>query len=170
MKAIHTTSFWDYAYKSALKMAKSKLDTNDQFWVEDIVQNALIKAFLQFDKFDNTKGSFINWLLVITKNICFDFSKRKEKNYFVNDDISSFSDEYDLEMDDKFQQELLFINLENCMEQLNEKDKKMIYMKYYKGASSRTISYETNIPEANIPMYMKRAKKKLHDKMLKISA
>lgn len=170
MRTIGNSSFWDKAYKSALQMAKSKLDEQDQFWVEDIAQNAIMKAFLQFEKFDSAKGNFTTWLLTITKNLCFDFMKRKEKTVFKREEMGQYSDLIDDGVEMKIVQENQFLTLEKSLSQLNEKDQKMIVMKYYQNASSRDISKEIQIPEANIPVYMKRAKLKLHEKMIKISA
>lgn len=170
MESINTSSFWNKAYQSALQMAKSKLDVQDQFWVEDIAQNAVVKAFLQFEKFDSSKGSFTNWLLTITKNLCFDFSKRKEKSFLKKEDTSLFSEIADYDLQDKVLLEEKYENLEKCISELKENDRKIIVMKYYKKASSRDIAKETKIPEANIPVYMKRVKLKLFDKMTKISA
>jgi RNA polymerase sigma factor (sigma-70 family) len=170
MRTIGNSSFWDNAYKSALQMAKSKLDEQDQFWVEDIAQNAIMKAFLQFEKFDSTKGNFTTWLLTITKNLCFDFMKRKEKVVFKREEMGQYSDLIDDGVEMKIVQENQLLTLEKSLSLLNEKDQKMIVMKYYQNASSRDISKEIQIPEANIPVYMKRAKLKLHEKMIKISA
>ncbi len=170
MESINTSSFWNKAYQSALQMAKSKLDVQDQFWVEDIAQNAVVKAFLQFEKFDSSKGSFTNWLLTITKNLCFDFSKRKEKSFLKKEDTSLFSEIADYDLQDKVLLEEKYENLEKCISELKENDRKIIIMKYYNKASSRDIANETHIPEANIPVYMKRVKLKLFDKMTKISA
>ena len=170
MESINTSSFWNKAYQSALQMAKSKLDVQDQFWVEDIAQNAVVKAFLQFEKFDSSKGSFTNWLLTITKNLCFDFSKRKEKSFLKKEDTSLFSEIADYDLQDKVLLEEKYENLEKCISELKENDRKIIVMKYYNKASSRDIAKETQIPEANIPVYIKRVKLKLYDKMTKISA
>jgi len=170
MESINNSSFWNKAYQSALQMAKSKLDAQDQFWVEDIAQNAVVKAFLQFEKFDSTKGSFTNWLLTITKNLCFDFSKRKEKSLFKREDTALFSEIADYDLKDKLLLEEKYENLEKCITELKENDRKIIVMKYYNNASSRVIAKETQIPEANIPVYMKRVKLKLFNKMTKNSA
>ena len=170
MESINTSSFWNKAYQSALQMAKSKLDAQDQFWVEDIAQNAVLKAFLQFEKFDSTKGSFTNWLLTITKNLCFDFSKRKEKSLYKREDTALVSEIADYEIADKLKLEEKYEKLEKSLSELKDNDRKIIVMKYYKKASSRDIAKETQIPEANIPVYIKRVKLKLYDKMTKISA
>lgn len=170
MESINTSSFWNKAYHSALQMAKTKLDVQDQFWVEDIAQNAVVKAFLQFEKFDSSKGSFTNWLLTITKNLCYDYSKRKEKSFFKKEDTSLFSEIADYDLEDRLLLEEKYENLEKCISELKENDRKIIVMKYYKKASSRDIAKETKIPEANIPVYSKRVKLKLFNKMTKISA
>jgi RNA polymerase sigma factor (sigma-70 family) len=170
MESINTSSFWNKAYHSALQMAKTKLDVKDQFWVEDIAQNAVLKAFLQFEKFDSSKGSFTNWLLTITKNLCYDFSKRKEKSFLKKEDTSLFSEIADFDHEDRLLLEEKYENLEKCISELKENDRKIIVMKYYKKASSRDIAKETKIPEANIPVYSKRVKLKLFHKMTKISA
>ena len=170
METNNTITFWDKAYNSALQMAKFKLDVQDQFWAEDIAQNAVVKAFLQFEKFDNSKGSFITWLLVITKNLCFDFSKRKEKTLMKKVDLSLFSNVMEIEFDEILEREKKYVTLEKCLGEIKTNERKIIEMKYFKNASSREISCETNIPEGNVPMYMKRAKKKLQNKIRKYSA
>lgn len=171
METIYTSSFWRKAYDLALSITKSKLDKNDQFWAEDIAQNAVTKAFLQIHKFDLNRGSFSTWLSTITKNLCYDFSKRKEKslmNRMVEFEFS-LTTEAD-EIESKIELEKNILLLEKGIDELNERDRKIIIMKYFKNASSREISIETKIAESNIPMYAKRAGLKLNEKMMKFSA
>ena len=161
---------WNNAFNLALNMAKSKLDERDQFWVEDIAQNAVIKAFLQMDKFDDSRGNFSSWMLTITKNLCFDFTKRKEKRVIYRGEELEFPLTDDDEIEGKIELEKRILHLEKGMNELNERDRKIVSMKYFNNATSREISNETKIAESNVPMYAKRANLKLHEKMMKFSA
>jgi RNA polymerase sigma-70 factor (ECF subfamily) len=170
MEQINTTSFWNKAYQFALSVAKTRLDRNDQFWVEDVAQNAVIKAFQSFNQFDQQKGSFNTWLNTITRNLCFDFSKRKEKEMFrIGEDIN-IADRKEEEQDEIYQKEAQIIQMEQAMRMLSHQDKTMLWMKYYENASSRMISNKLEVQEACVPMYVKRARKKLEMKMHQISA
>ncbi len=165
-----TTSFWNKAYQFALNVAKSRLDRNDQFWVQDVAQNAVIKAFQSYNQFDQHKGSFNTWLSTITRNLCFDFSKRKEKEMFRIGEEMNYADRIEEDQEDVYQKEAQIIQMEHAMNLLSHQDKTMLWMKYYENASSRMISSKLNVQEACVPMYVKRARKKLHEKMMKFSA
>ena len=77
------------------RMIKNKED------VDDLVQEAFIKAFNSLDKFDK-QFSFSTWLFKIATNNCIDYLRKKKLNTFsIDKEISTGEDDYQFEIPDE---------------------------------------------------------------------
>jgi len=144
------------------RTAKKYLGANFESWVDDIAQEAMIKAYVNADKFNSEIASFEGWLFTITRNLCFDFMRKKSNTlgtFICIDNIiglSIDSDEYD-------EKEEINVLVEKTLNNLPERDKSLLSMKYFEGLSGREIAEKINDREQNIPTFMKRAKKRFKD-------
>ena len=50
---------------------------------KEIVQLVFLKLWTTKSRYDSTKGSFVNWLLTVTRNVCVDYI-RKENLHLKN--------------------------------------------------------------------------------------
>jgi len=82
----------------------------------------------------------------------------------------NYAERIEEDQEDVYHKEAQIIQMEQAMNLLNHQDKTMLWMKYYENSSSRLISNKLNIQEACVPVYVKRARKKLHEKIIKFSA
>ncbi len=140
--------------------AKNKLSDEHLFWLEDIVQDVVIKVYHNLDKYDIDRASFKTWVNRITVNECIDFAKRSVVRNTVRMEVLGGTFE-NADDSDYWSREEMFVAMENMMLRLSEQDTQLLTLKYYEGKSSREISAITNIPENQVPVCMQRARKRL---------
>ena len=131
--------------------------------MNDIVQDALLKAYQNRSKFDLNKATFSTWISTIAKRTCFDFFKKKcNKIIFLSEESIPFNMEiveYNDDMD-------LF--LYSAIEQLNDLNQTLLKFKYLENKSASEIATLTGIPEKNVPVYTMRARQELKTIYFKI--
>ena len=140
--------------------AKNKLRDEHLFWLEDIVQDVVIKVYNNLDKYDMDRASLKTWVNRITVNECIDFAKRSVVRNTVRMEVLGGTFE-SADDSDYWSREELFVSMENAMMRLNEQDAQLMTLKYYEGKSSREITAITGIPENQVPVFMQRARKRL---------
>ena len=140
--------------------AKNKLRDEHLFWLEDIVQDVVIKVYHNLDKYDIDRASFKTWVNRIAINECIDFAKRSVVRNTLRMEVLGGTFE-SADDSDYWSREEMFVAMENAMLRLSEQDTQLLTLKYYEGKSSREISAITNIPENQVPVCMQRARKRL---------
>lgn len=139
--------------KDLQKIATSRLANKD--YVNDIIQNTLIKAFLNLDKLnDNTK--FKSWLFTILNHECINMNKKilQYKEVYLNDYEDDLVDFTTPSPDS-------IINFEQMISKLSEDEKKIIRMKFEENYSNLEISEELGIPYNTVKSKINRALKKI---------
>lgn len=142
------------------KAAKKYLTKGYEYWLDDVVQDVLMKAWSRISQFDEKLGNLSSWMYTMTRNHCFDLMERKGNSLSIRvgtDDLKnlsdspSFSDEYGV--DSK--------TLRKALERVGERDRIVLTLKYYFGYSGKEIAVLMDIPEKNIGMTVMRAKDRL---------
>lgn len=135
-----------------LKMI-GKIIYNDFDTVEDIVQEAYMKAILYWDSFDEKKAGLNTWFNSILFNTMRDFQKKFKNNPESTEDadlwmsIPSFADRgVDLEVE---------INMYQC----NAQSKIVLKLYYLLGYRSKEISSIEDISVTNVTTICSRFKK-----------
>ena len=144
------------------RTAKKYLGANFDSWVDDIAQEAMIKAYVNADKFNSEIASFEGWLFTITRNLCFDFMRKKSNTlgtFICIDNVIGLS----IDEDSADEYEVVCDLVEDTLNNLPERDKSLLSMKYFEDLSGREIAEKINDREQNIPTFMKRAKKRFKD-------
>ena len=65
-------------YQGAL-FALVRSYVRDEGRVEDLVQDAFLKAYAAFGRFDATRGRLAAWLYAIARNVCRDALRRRHR-------------------------------------------------------------------------------------------
>ena len=149
---------WNNAIEVARFVVKMKLPQERQLWVGDVAQDSVIRAFNKLHLYDETKGSFKSWVARIAKNVCIDFLRKPINKIYFKNDFTFISDEVEEDLEEI---EYALAQLEKRMIALNERDRILLTYKYYKGFSGRQMANALNLPEKNIPVFIKRAKENL---------
>ena len=133
---------------------------------EDVVQEAMIKAHQQLDKFDQ-RSKFSTWLYRITTNTAIDM-KRKNKRFDEHDSIEEM-DSYprptrsERDMIDK--QDELKQATAAVMNQLTVQERTAFSLKHYDGLSIAQICDVLSVSESAVKQAIFRAVKKLREQL-----
>jgi RNA polymerase sigma-70 factor (ECF subfamily) len=140
--------------------AKKFLAKGYEYWLDDVVQDVILKAWTRIGQYNEGIGTLSSWMYTMTRNHCFDLMERKGNSLSIRvgtddlknlSDSTSFSDEYGV--DSK--------TLRKALERVGERDRIVLTLKYYFGYSGKEIAVLMNIPETNIGMTVMRAKDRL---------
>ncbi|RPI04537.1 MAG: sigma-70 family RNA polymerase sigma factor [Ignavibacteriae bacterium] len=144
--------------------------------VEDLTQEAFIKAFTSLDSF-NEEYSFSTWLYKIATNNAIDHvRKRKLQTFSINKPIESEESDYSFELPDtemEPDQELIAAQrkkmLDDAMDSLPAKYRQVILMRHVDEKEYQEIAKTLKLPLGTVKAHIFRARellyKQLRDKM-----
>lgn len=138
---------YDYVYNYvSFRMAGS-----DE--VDDIVSEAFLKAAKAFGRFDASRARFSTWVTSIARNCMTDYW-RKHRQHAQLEDVPDTAyaaeDDYPaLNEDAKLVKKLL--------EAIDEADREIVFLKYYKGLKNVDIAKELNINPSTVATRLHRS-------------
>lgn len=162
--------YHDSVYNLIYRMVREKDE------VEDLVQEAFIKAFMSLASF-NAEYAFSTWLYKIATNNCIDYIRRKKLATFsINKPIESKDSEYTFEVPDSTyepdremierQKQRLF---EEAINSLPPKYRRVIILRHSEEKDYQEIAKILNLPLGTVKAHIFRARemlyKYLRDKM-----
>lgn len=126
----------------------------------DMSQEAFIRSYKSFEKFDNKKN-FFTWYYRILKNLCLNFirdNKRNVKERFLemrDESLTVNSPAEDSEKTD------LLEKLQESLENLSDEEREIIMLKEFEEYSYKDISELLNLPVGTVMSRLFYARKKL---------
>ena len=123
---------------------------------EDILQEAFIKIWNNFDHYDSTKGRLFTWMINITRNLTIDTlrSKGYKQSRQISRDENSVSSYQDKNSTpERFDS----IGLRKHVGNLKPEQKSIIDLAYFSGYTQEEISKETGIPLGTVKTRMRSA-------------
>jgi RNA polymerase sigma-70 factor (ECF subfamily) len=150
-------------YNLIYRMIRNKED------VEDLTQEAFIKAFNSLEKFDK-QFSFSTWLFKIATNNCIDYLRKKKLSTFsIDKDLSSDDDDYTFEIPDNeripdkniLDKERKKI-LEDAIESLPSKYKSVILLRHRDEKDYEEIAKKLKLPLGTVKAHIFRGRELLN--------
>jgi RNA polymerase sigma-70 factor (ECF subfamily) len=150
-------------YNLIYRMIRNKED------VQDLTQEAFIKAFNSLDKFDK-QFSFSTWLFKIATNNCIDYLRKKKLHTFsIDKDISNDDDDYQFEIPDNertpdknlLDKERKKI-LEEAIENLPNKYKSVILLRHRDEKDYEEIAKKLKLPLGTVKAHIFRGRELLN--------
>lgn len=137
--------------------------------VEDLVQEAFIKAFNALHTF-NDEFAFSTWLYKIATNNCIDYlRKRKLQTFSIDKPLHGSDGDYQYEIPDSTylpDQPILdsqqSVTISNAIERLPEKYKRVIVMRHVQEKSYEDIAIELDLPLGTVKAHIFRAREMLN--------
>ena len=132
----------------------------DWHLVEDVGQDAMVKAFEKLGTLKNTKG-FGAWVMQISRNLALD-ELRKKKRHKEHCSISEIGDVADGKsgvLDDE-QSELL-----EAVMKLPDHEKQIVMLKFFEGYTIKKIAEITGRPGGTVSRQLSRAYDRLRKKL-----
>jgi RNA polymerase sigma factor (sigma-70 family) len=135
-------------YRYAFSILNNKEDA------EDIVQE-VFRGFLENREQYRNECSVKTWLLILTRNRCFNFIKYRNKRQTLPLNKALNKTSVNLIEDD--------ISIEMALNKLNAEENEIIFLREYMGYSYKEISDILNISVDNVKVRIFRVKKKLKE-------
>lgn len=137
--------------------------------VEDLTQEAFIKAFHSLKNFDK-QFAFSTWLYKIASNNCIDYLRKKKLQTFsIDKEIESEDSDYIFEIPDSdYIPDNQIMNaqrttiLERAIDSLPDKYKKVIVMRHREEMEYEEIASELNLPLGTVKAHIFRGRELLN--------
>ena len=141
------------------KTAKKYLGKHYADWVDDVTQDVMIKALNNLEKFDVALGTLDSWIFTITRNMCFDLMAKKANslnNFTIDENFILVCDE-----EKPFEIKELSTTIEKALDQLSERDRSIVILRFYMNCTRREMAESMGLPESHIANYFFKAKERL---------
>jgi len=126
----------------------------------DMSQEAFIRAYRSYKKFDHTKN-FFTWYYKILRNLCFNFIRdnknKTDLSYIENREVEGKSEN----PGDVVEKQELYDNLEVAISKLDFEEREIIILKEFEEHSYKEIAELLNIPIGTVMSRLYYARKKL---------
>jgi RNA polymerase sigma factor (sigma-70 family) len=145
---------------------------HDHEQVEDLTQEAFIKAFSSLKNF-NEEFAFSTWLYKIATNNCIDYIRRRKlQMYSIDKPIESKDSDYTFELpDDTYEADRGLISnqravlLQQAINQLPEKYRRVILLRHSEERSYEEIAKMLRIPIGTVKAHIFRARELLYKQL-----
>jgi len=144
----------------------------DQNQVEDIVQEAFMKAFKNLDSYD-TSYAFSTWLYRITTNHTIDYLRKKKlKTTSIHNPVRTREGEMEIEISGESRTDRDIIRKErkqiinHAIKNLPEKYRVVIEMRHLEELSYQEISEELDLPLGTVKAHIFRAREMLYKALI----
>lgn len=142
---------------------------NDRDQIEDLVQEAFVKAFDNLDSY-NTKYAFSTWLYRIATNHTIDYLRKKKlKTLSIDEPVSTKDGKVDMQLPDKsastdrriIKKQRKKI-VQNAIENLPEKYRRVIQMRHMEEKTYKEIAQSLELPLGTVKAHIFRARELLY--------
>ena len=142
---------------------------HDREQVEDLTQEAFIKAFSSLKNF-NEEFAFSTWLYKIATNNCIDYIRKKKlQMYSIDKPIESKDSDFTFELPDESyeaDQELISdqrtVMLRKAIDRLPEKYRRVIFLRHVEEKSYEEIAAQLKLPIGTVKAHIFRAREILY--------
>ena len=163
------------AYQSLMKKYKRLVQNlvykmiSNKDDIEDLTQEAFIKAFNSLEKFDR-EYAFSTWLYKIASNNCIDYLRKKKLNTFSIDKEISQSDEdlrfeipdEDFKPDKNIIQNQRYLFIQKAIDSLPEKYRQVILLRHKDEMEYEEIAKSLGVPIGTVKAHLFRARELLN--------
>ena len=150
-------------YAGALNTVIFKMVENKEL-AEDVLQEAFVKIWNNFENYDKSKGRLFTWMLNITRNLTIDTlrSKSFKKQKKISGDENSVSSLEEIKTGiDRYDA----MGLRKQVSNLKEDQRSIINMAYFFGYTQDEISKHLGIPLGTVKTRMRTAIIELRKKL-----
>ena len=150
--------FFTIVYKDIFFKTQSK-EISDE-----LINTIFWKTFNNLEIFDDSKASFYTWIMSITRNeilMYFRSNKKKIENEVPLEEDFEICRESFNEPEEKVLQEEESFKLKAAIQRLNEREQKILTLKYWLDFSNSEIAKTFDITTENVRVILNRAREKL---------
>ena len=130
---------------------------------EDLTAQTFLKAVEKLDTYDRKKGSISTWLWKIAQNTLIDFYRSKKCEISLDEEDSGILDVLSVSFEEQYEKiaSPKRRELYQALTQLSERERILLYQKYFLGKSYIEISKEFHLNKSTLATILQRAREKL---------
>ena len=133
---------------------------NSQEDAEDILQQAFVKIWNNFDSYNESKGRLYTWIVAVSRNLALDFLR--SKNVKNKSKIQSLENHvYTLKSNNLLDSKNDYIGLDKMLAILTSEEQELINLAYFQGFTQDELANKLHIPLGTIKTKMRNSLKKL---------
>lgn len=144
------------AYLPAIRMAIKKI-IGCSLPIEDVVQNAFIKIWVNICTYEQNKGSLYTWMISIARNEAIDYLRSKHAKY-ARLTVPVF--DVEIKQNITLNSRLDYKDLLRCFYILPPKDRQILEL-YSLGFTCREIGNKMGLPQGSVKTRMRMSYRKL---------
>jgi len=157
------SKLYKHYYPHISRFINNRVYSSDD--AEDITSSVFQKAFMGIESFKWQGVSFSSWLYRIAHNTLVDYYRNQEKHKgqikIIDDIHESKFNTPEQDAIEYYQSEFM----QKLLEILPEREKLIIYHKFYEGRTNKEIAIQLNITETNVSTIIFRVLKKLKENL-----
>lgn len=138
-----------------------KLSNQNEEKTKEMTQLVFLKLWTTNSTYDPTKGSFINWLLTLTRNVCIDYIR---KDNLHNEKVKNYNPDESMNVADPsntIEEKLIRDEIACAKSKLSSSQKRLIHLLYWQGYSLAEIARLENEPLGTIKSRLHQSLKQL---------
>ncbi len=139
----------DY-HERVLRYIQSRV--NDINLAEDLTSDVFLKIYEKIDTFDETKASLSTWIFTITRNRLTDYYRVRR----VHSEVPETMEE-DFNLEDAVCNQDTLEALADALEQMPERERDIIILRYYSGKTLKDIAARLDISYAYVKLLHNKA-------------
>ena len=133
-----------------LRYIRSKV--NDSYLAEDLCADVFLKIYEKMDTFDETKASVSTWIFTVARNTLTDYFRTRRVYEEVPEDLTEGGS-----IEDELCDEERLETLADAMESLDERQRDIIILHYYRGMTLTEIAQRIGISYAYVKVLHNKA-------------
>ncbi len=139
---------------------------NDQTAAEEVTQDTFMRLWYKAESYDTAKGSFVTWLLTITRRLAIDTHRKQQRDpmqnsVFINGDIERWENVIGSEDDADLKRTLVAV-----MHELPDEQRQVIELAYFHGMSHSQIADYLGQPVGTVKTRIRLGMQKLREAWL----
>ncbi|HEY4551666.1 MAG TPA: sigma-70 family RNA polymerase sigma factor [Bacillaceae bacterium] len=128
---------------------------------KEIVQLVFLKLWTTKSRYDSTKGSFVNWLLTVTRNVCVDYIRKENLHQKNNRQMDLHGSSEIADPRNEIENSLVLNEISKAKSKLSASQNRLIDLLYWKGYSLAEIAQMENEPIGTVKNRLHQSLKKL---------
>lgn len=125
--------------------------------IEECVSDVFLDAWMKIDKFDQEKGNFRSWLLVLTKYKALTYKRKLSKSKVIDIEDYEIKDSYNLEKQFFLRQDQEKIM--KVIHSFNTVDKEIFFRRYFYGEKINDLAEAFHLSRSGIDNRLLRGRK-----------
>lgn len=122
--------------------------------VDDVVSDVFLKVYSKIDTFDENKSSLSTWIYHITQNTIIDYYRKRKVFVEIPESLS-------IQEDDELINEDSLNKLVDGLQELDDKERRVIILHYYEDMKLKDIADKMNLSYIYVKVLHKKALMKL---------